>query len=218
MRRVWYEVDPVLYSDMKQQVASVYPSLHFSSQGKTIFLTGSFPLLLENKVIDRYSIAIGFPAHYPGDLPFVREIGGRIPKTADRHVYSNGIACLFLPDERAWIWPEGSGLLEYLSGPVHNYFLSQSVFETDGVWPFGQRAHNWRGVLEFYSEKLGTLDREAIVRWLMVLREREIKGHWYCPCGSGLRIRHCHLQQISELHRKIPWTIASRSWCMVSND
>jgi hypothetical protein len=38
-----------------------------------------------------------------------------------------------------------------------------------------------------------------------------IKGHWSCPCGSGLRIRDCHPSIQGELKEKLPPHIAKWS-------
>ena len=212
MRKPWHEANPAFYAKEKEQVEAANPNLHFSTRNGKVFLSGSFPLKDGERVVDRYFIEIEFPFNYPCDLPMVREVGGRIPHTADRHMYANGVACLFVPDERAWICPEGTSLLEFLDGPVRNFFLGQSVFEMEGVWPFGQRSHGVQGILEFYAEILGTNDRATIIRYLDVLRRKHVKGHWPCPCGSDQRLRKCHLSQIVELRQKIPPPLAYQSW------
>lgn len=210
-RKSWYEANPALYEEVRKQINGDYQNLHFSTLEGVIFLRGSFPLKDGEYEVDRYSIEIKFPSNYPRDLPLVREIGGRIPRTGDRHVYVDGMACLFLPDQRAWICPEGTSFLDFLNGPVRNYFLSQSVFELEGVWPFGERSHGVQGIVEFYSEILGTGNTAIITRYLEALSKKAVKGHWPCPCGSGERLRHCHIKKILELRQKIPAEVAFRS-------
>ena len=217
MRKPWHEANPAFYDEVMQQVEAAYPDLHFVVHNNVVFLSGSFPLKDGERIVDRYSIEVAFPPNYPCDLPLVWEIGGRIPRTADRHIYTNGATCLFVLDERAWICPEGTSLLDFLNGPVRNFFLGQSLFEIDGVWPFGQRSHGVQGILEFYAERLDTNDKSVIIRYLDVLRKKDLKGHWRCPCGSGKRLRKCHMKLVVELHEKIPHTVALQSWQRMSD-
>jgi hypothetical protein len=216
MKAPWFLTNPALYAQIKGQVAAAYPNLHFSIRDHTAFLSGSFLLMEGERIIDRFLIEIEFPSDYPRDIPMIREIGGRIPRTPDRHVYgSGGIACLFVPDEQAWACPEGSTLLDFLNGPVRNFFLGQSLFEIEGTWPLGQRSHGVKGILEFYAEILGVNNREIIVRYIDVLRRKEIKGHWLCPCGSGKKLRYCHISKVNKLRDKIHCSVASHTWTLI---
>jgi hypothetical protein len=216
MKPPWFIANLALYAQIQEQVAAAYPNLHFSIRGHTVFLSGSFPLTEGRRIIDRFLIEIEFPSDYPRDMPLVREIGGRIPRTIDRHIYGrSGIACLFVPDEQSWAYPEGSTLLDFLNGPVRNFFLGQSLFEVEGSWPLGQRSHGVKGILEFYAEILGTDNMNTIIQYIDVLRRKEIKGHWLCPCGSAKKLRHCHISQIRDLRKKIPHSVASRTWAVI---
>ncbi len=212
-RKVWYESDPALYAEAKGRVESSYPTLHFSIRNFTVYISGSFPLADGGKIFDRYSIEIELPHDYPQGLPLVWEVGGRIARIADRHIYSDtGSACLFVRDEREWVYPSGSSVLDFLNGPVRDFFVSQSLYEIDGTWPFGQRSHGVKGIAEFYFEKLNTTDLQTVLRYLNILKRKEIKGHWLCPCGSGTKLRQCHREQLTELRSRIPQQVACRSW------
>lgn len=157
---------------------------------------------------DRYRIEIIFLDDYPSSLPQVRETGGRIPRISDRHVNpKDGTACLFIPDEWFVQRPDAT-FLTFLRRPVFNYFLSQKVFETSGTWPLGERRHGNDGLYDFYLECFGTSDPTATKKYLQCLSHHTIKGHFECPCGSGKRLRTCHLQQIRDLQVKIPSHVA----------
>ena len=200
----WFEHDPALLEDIQRALCeSEYKWLHLHLEQGIARIRGTIPV-----PGDRYSIEILFLNDYPLTLPQVRETGGRIPRTSDRHVNPHdGTACLCIPDEWFIQRPDES-FLTFLCGPVYNYFLSQKSFETFGEWPLSERRHGNDGLLDFYQENLGTKDPHAIRKYLEYLLQPTVKGHWDCPCGSGNRIRNCHRQQINALRGKIPPHVA----------
>jgi len=145
-------------------------------------------------------------------VPTVREIGGRIPRVADRHTESNGDACLFIPEEAAVHFPSGSTLLAFLQGPVNSFFVSQLHFEEFGTWPFGEWGHGTEGTLEFYALKTGFSEPRIILAFIDYLKRDELKGHWPCPCGSGEILRRCHRDKVTALRAEISSTVASGSF------
>jgi hypothetical protein len=179
-----------------------------------VYIRGVLPIrdLTTGEEIDRYLIEIELPNDYPKGVPVVREKGGRIPRIIDRHIYENdGTCCLFVLDEQWKHYPEGATLVEFINGPVYQYFLSQSYFELTGKWLFGERGHGIVGILEYYSEELGTNDPKFILGFLDYLSLKVVKGHWDCFCGSGKRLRHCLFSKLLEMRGKIPPLIAQSS-------
>ncbi|KUO40384.1 MAG: hypothetical protein AVW05_03720 [Hadesarchaea archaeon DG-33] len=211
MKKHWHKLDPTLLERMKSEVQSVFSNLHFYPAKDRVFIRGSFPVIHEGKILDRYSIEIELPRNYPESLPIVREVGGRIPQTADRHINPTGEACLFLPDERWKVCHPGSSLLDFLNGPVRNFFVGQSLVELGQPWPFGEWSHASVGIIEYYAELLGTKDLATILRYLDYLSKPKIKGHWKCPCGSGRRLRNCHFEELKDLRTKVRQDDAQRS-------
>jgi len=213
MRLPWHRCDADGYECEKTELRRAYPSLHFFPDNNQVTLRGGFPVTLNDLVLDRYQLEIIVPAAYPTSIPEVREIGGRIPRIADRHIGpDSGNACLFVEEETSVYFPPGSTLLQFLQGPVNCFFVGQLYFEEFGTWPFSERSHGWKGIVEFYSEKLGTSNIKTILAYVDCLRQPAVKGHWDCPCGSGKRLRNCHFEQIIKLRSMIPNDIAERSY------
>jgi hypothetical protein len=52
------------------------------------------------------------------------------------------------------------------------------------------------------AEELAS-DREGIRTLFEYLSKEQIKGHWLCYCGSGKKLRQCHLDDLSQLRKKI---------------
>lgn len=212
MKKVWYKENPAVLEKIKKEVNSVYPNLHFYLRNDLVFIRGSFPVLYDGKVLDRYVVEIELLRDYPKSVPVVREVGGRIPRTVDYHMDEKGEACLFLPEERWKVCPASTTFLDFLKGPVHNFFLGQSLVRLGQPWPFGAWAHGRRGKLEYYIELIGTKDSNVILRYLDYLSKPKIKGHWDCPCGSGKRLRNCHFNKILGLRNKITPELAKKSF------
>lgn len=200
----WFERDPALLEDVQRALREPeYKWLHLHLDQSIARIRGTIPV-----PEDRYSIEILFLNDYPLTLPQVRETGGRIPHTSDRHVNpKDGTACLCIPVEWFTQRPDES-FLTFLRGPLYNYFLSQKTFETLGEWPLGERRHGNDGLLDFYQECLGTNNPHVIKQYLQCFSQDTVKGHWDCPCGSGNRIRNCHHEKIADLRKKLPPHIA----------
>jgi hypothetical protein len=207
----WHRNDPVLYEKEKAEVEAYFPNLHFVVENDIVYVRGSFPLMFEGRVLDRYSIELQLARNHPAGLPIVRETGGRIPRHLDRHILSNGTACVLIPDERWRLWPIGTSLLKYLTGPLHSFFLAQATVEEGRPWPFGQWAHGAKGTFQFYRELLNTSDLRMMTTYLDYLAAKKVKGHWPCPCRNGKKLRDCHVNQIKELREKISRKDAERS-------
>lgn len=160
---------------------------------------------------DSYQIRAAVPALFPWDEPRVIETGNRIPKVADRHVFPEcGYCCLCVWEEWLLTAPDHT-FATFLTGVMHDYFVSQSYFEARGEWPFGQRWHGVAGVLESFAEILGVENNATIViEHLRLLSMNNLKGHHLCPCGSGRRLRQCHRDKVDKLKKRIPSVIASR--------
>ena len=166
-----------------------------------VIADGDFALVDGDGVYDTYKIKMGIPDQYPWSEPKVWETGRRIPEIADRH-NSNG-ACVCVWEQ--WLADTSDrSIAAYLDGPLNRFFLSQTLFELTGKWPFGQEPHSQEGIVTAYARTLGIpADRSVIRRYLRILARDDLKGRWPCPCGSGERIGRCHREQMAELDARI---------------
>jgi hypothetical protein len=195
-------------TDLERAVQEKQPDLRLVLEGDTPSFRGSFQLANDGVVFDRFSIQITFPDG-AFKLPRIEEIGGRIPRHIDRHVFGNGAICTEVPE--LTLLRGRYSLVSYLDGPVRNYFLGQILVEQGQKWPFGEWDHGKPGLLQAYGEVLGVTDEEQIRRFLDCLGHKKVKGHWNCPCGTGKRIRDCHLDVIRRLQESVPPAIARQA-------
>lgn len=215
MTKFWHERNPELYARTRAEVESKYPALHFEVRDRIVLVVGSFPITDEAGVVDSFEVEIELPRNFPKQLPIVREVKGRIPRTLDRHMLADGVACLFVQEDWWMLHPEGYTLQEFLDGPVRMYFVGQSMFELGMGWPFGERSHGVKGILECYQEMTRAPTVEIASAFLALLAQKQISGRQRCPCGSGKMLRHCHLPILLELRSKVPWQVAWNSWLKV---
>jgi hypothetical protein len=197
--------------ELEGQLAREFPTLRVEHRESGQFVVGSLLLTELDVEIDRYAIEIEIPGD-PRDLPRVWEVGGKIPRTQERHISpADGSGCLFVPDERWKYYPIGSSIIEFLRKPVREFFLWQAYFDIAGEPLFPGRSHGPAGVLESYCEELQTSDPAVVIKFLDYLSSKKPKGHWNCYCGSGGRLRDCHFAKFRALRDRIPRSYALRS-------
>jgi hypothetical protein len=207
----WHERNPVVLKAMKAELATHYPDLRVIVERGIVHIRGSFPVIDDAEVLDRFLIEVTLATDYPDSVPVLKEVGGRVPWHEDRHVIpGNGEACLIVPEE--WIiQPNHDSILAFLIGPVRNFFLGQILVESGNPWPFGERSHGLPGLIEAYGEILGTSDGHTLRRYLDCLSREALKGHWECPCGSTKRLRDCHLNKVKSLRMIILPRVAQQA-------
>ena len=202
----------VTLTEIETVAAKYQPELKATKVGEFILLSGIFVVSAPEGPYDSFNVEIHVLPSFPFHEPKVFEVGNRIPKVADRHVYPNvGNCCLCVWEEWLLCSPKHS-FEAFLTGVLHDYFVGQTCFEAKGEWPFGERSHGVLGILESYADILclNTNNIEIIAEHLTVLSRDELKGHCFCPCGSGKRLRNCHLDRIKELKERIQPNMAKR--------
>ena len=200
-----------LFTQVTRAVNAHQPELRVSSSENIIVLDGPLVVSGPKGPFDHFRVRLDVSVGFPWEEPIVIETGERIPKIADRHVSpKEGNCCLGVWEE--WLLTAADHSFEiFLTGWLHDYFVSQSWFEARGEWPYGQRPHGKAGVVESYAYLLGVApDARVIAEHLRLLARAKAKGHALCPCGSGLRLRKCHMDGIQKLSKRIYPTMAKR--------
>jgi hypothetical protein len=196
-----------LLREIEEVLARHQPELTATLLSDQIRVVGAFVCASDDGPFDRFHIEIAISSRFPRQEPSLEEVGGRIPRTVERHVFpSSGRCCLGLWE--AWLLKtEVADFESYLLGPVTSYFISQWLFETTGDWPFGEQAHSTEAVAATYSESLGLPANADQAGYLRLLTSPLLTGNPVCPCGSGERLRNCHWKWIRERRRRIPASI-----------
>ena len=80
-------ISDALYSDVQQAVDHHQPELTVSRTDSFIILKGLFAVSGPDGPFDSYQIQARITASFPMEEPEVFEMGGRITRIADRHVF-----------------------------------------------------------------------------------------------------------------------------------
>ena len=204
----------------RERLADAYPSLALDTSQVPARVTGIMWLHAELG----FTIDLEIPGNYPRGIPKLWCNRREIPWEIDRHVCSNGLACLCVSTEYRKHWPPGSDLADFLDNLVRPYLVGQAYYQDHGHWPTGhERPHGLAGIIEAYQDllaPLGAVTQPVIVNFSALLaRPNHPKGHEPCPCGSGQRLRNCHRSFLMTLrrmvdpeHAKADWELLERDW------
>lgn len=196
-----YELD---LNKLRVNLAARYPTLQVYTTDDWPVLRGSIPIEHAGREIDRFFVEIDLRPLAQRNLPIVRETGGRIPHDRSRHINSqDGTACVCIPADYFVQHPGPFDVLAFLDGPVISYFIGQALVEQRDAWPQGEWDHGADGLVQWCRDFFGCASRDEVLRFLEIMAVREMKGHLACPCGSGLRIRKCHLSQLRLLREQL---------------
>lgn len=196
-------------ANLKDELKGALPTLHVHEESGTTFIRGTLPVIgSDGSELNSYQIELELSNDHPKSPPIVRETGGKIPWTLDRH-NPQGRACLFVPEQQSQFWNERTSLVDFLKfGAAGQFFYSQTYYEETGKWPFGERPHGFAGILDYYYEQIKTKEPDILLRFLDILAAEEIKLSQPCYCGKSRSLLYCHVGQVVNLRKQIPqWRV-----------
>lgn len=164
----------------------------------SILVSGSIEvdsIVCDEHINETYLVQIDIPVSYPNELPIIKELSSKVDNKYS-HRYSDSSLCLATEaDMHVQLFPNYS-LSDYVTKFVLPYFISYEYYKKYKVFPFGERSHGIKGILEFYGEAFGTDTIEQVYDILKYISANYYRGHTLCPCGSDKRIRKCHGKKI----------------------
>ena len=176
------------------RLCQVYPDLEVTRSGPTeVRLHGQIQVYLtanDFTVRNLYVIDIVIPLN-SNDLPTVYDAGHQI-KSIYPHRYQSGELCLATDTQMRIHFVDGFDLVCWMESYVEPYFFSYEYYKRYQVFPFGDRAHGCRGILQTYQDIFETKTEHAAYALIEYLDSHPYRGHLCCPCGSGQKIRNCH--------------------------
>lgn len=195
----WYR-DSSFFEKEQALISEFYPSLEYIQIDNSIKLKGE---LYIKEIDDSYTIEISFLDNYPKTLPIVKEMGGDIPKTDQRHINFGGSCCLCIPQLQKIYFPDGSNIKDFLDNLVVPFFANQAYYDLNATWLNGEYSHGYMGIYEFYSDFLDIKNFNKTLQLLQVSIQSIPNFNKKCPCHSGRSIRKCHMQRIVELKKLV---------------
>lgn len=144
-----------------------------------------------NLIRARYEVRIDFPDEYPDVPPNVKETSGAIEK--DFHTFTDtGHLCLGAPVEVQRSFSQDRTLRGFIDRLVSPFLFSHAHWRLHGEMPYGQLAHGYNGILDYYNQQFAVTDDLVSLRLLVLLTRKESAGDTLCPCESGRPLRECH--------------------------
>jgi hypothetical protein len=153
-----------------------------------------------------YGICILLPDRYPEQLPVLFCNDPKLPiGIIDRHILSDGSACLGVYADLMTRWSMKSNIASFLEHFVAPFLVWQAYYDAHQKPPsWGQRTHFADGIIEYYADLLEMNRRQSIIAFMKLLaRKNRPKGHEPCPCGSSERLRNCHRQLLYNTREKV---------------
>lgn len=204
-----------LTSEM-ESITRGYPDLRIKEEGDKHIILGCLPITSNGVLLERYVIRLIASPNYPNELPKLFEVGGKLPKIGNRHFDpETEEACTLLKDEWGWLKDKYPTLLEFIKGPVSDFFIWQACYDHFGFDKLGDWPHGAVGRLAFYKSRFQTDDLETVRRGLWHLSSQRFEPNSLCYCGSGRKACHCHQAQILQLRMKIPRSIAKSAFAEI---
>lgn len=179
-----------------------YPELDLKESNGQIRVAGN--IVLKHPEIgeyDKYSVSIDFPNGYPKQFPRVTEESKRIPRIPDRHVNTDNTLCLAVEPEEKLICKNGITFKYFLDKVLVPHLSRETYRSLSGKYEDGEYSHGVEGLWEFFSYKLKTTDKKAVVDELerMLQRSRWPGRNAQCFCGSEMKFKKCHLKKWREV-------------------
>lgn len=177
-----------------EKLFEIQSELHIEVESETeVELTGKIFVNCASKgyvLSDNYSVQIVIPL-YSDKLPYVIDTGNHIAKDYP-HRYGNGELCLETDTSIRIRFLDGFSLVAWMQEFVEPYYFSYEFFQRYGEFPFGERGHGIKGIIETYQDLFQEKDPIRIVNLMRSICEHSYRGHLLCPCGSERKLRLCH--------------------------
>lgn len=171
--------------DIKKQINDVlskYPDLKFL-EDKNVFVG----------VLDGYELRIELTP-YPKRFPTVFEVGERIPKKADRHIYEDTGNCCFTTSALSQILLKTKikSLESFIKNIILPYLENNSYYELNQHYYTQEYSHGMDGVLEGFKDILDVNHTYKVLRIVLdVCQGKFIKSSDKCYCGSNKSLKTC---------------------------
>jgi len=207
---IWYQQMRGFFANEQRYIAENFPDLHYQIEEGFVIIIGEVNFTTSfagNEISDTHKIRVEFPHNYPEETRVAVELGRKISK--DFHTFSNQTLCLGTPMEIRSIFNKERTIKNFLENLLLPYLFQFSYKSKYGELPIGERSHGMPGIYEFYKEKIGISNETSIIRFLSDLRDKKLKGHHLCPCGSNVIFRKCHWTSAENL-LKLPISIIDK--------
>lgn len=190
------------FEEDKIAILNRNPGLHFVIQNDgTYIFSGNYYLTdKEGRLIKSFNIKISPLKKYPNAVPIVFSTGDEIEKIDDYHISKEGIICFDHTYTLNKLASEGLRLYDFIEFYFPKYFSWVLLKQNDKTENLKEWAHQDGGTIQYFQEILGIDDIDKISDFLdNYLRIRKPSRNEKCYCGSGMKLKNCHLNAVNIL-------------------
>lgn len=190
-----------IFEKEARDVIQIYNEMTLSEEDDCPILLGTLNLNDENGVYqDSYQIKIKPKDSYPLRFPYVFEVGGRIPRNVDWHIFEGeGNFCIASQPEEILVCNNGLTLLGFIENQIKPYLYNQTFRYKYGYF-LNERSHGDKGWIEFFEDELKTNNIKNIIFVLSFILERNPPDRRSkCFCDSEKKFRNCHKEAYNKL-------------------
>lgn len=190
------------FEEDKIAILKSNPGLHFVIQNDgTYIFSGNYYLTdSEGKLIKSFNIKITPLKNYPNSVPIVYSTGDEIEKIDDYHISKEGIICFDHTYTLNKLASGGLRLYDFIEFYFPKYFSWVLLKQCGKVENLKEWAHQDNGTIQYFQEILRISDIDKISDFLeCYLKVSKPCRNEKCYCGSGIKLKNCHLDAINIL-------------------
>ncbi|SDD80551.1 SEC-C motif-containing protein [Algoriphagus faecimaris] len=184
-------------------VEEFFPKLSYfwNSKSKHWIVKGELDICdAEGDYWETFHIIIGIPQSYPHCVPIVIEKSELIPRDIDWHISKEGACCIDIEHNLIAMSRKGINIDSFIREKVYPYFANQLFKLSEKEYAGKEYKHHFDGIIQYYIEDLNLVSIDTTIHFLeRILLKSFIGRNNKCPCGSGKKIKNCHLDEINTI-------------------
>ena len=169
--------------EMFYRLLAEHPKLQLQLEfGRPVSITGEIEIRSATRSFGFFTCEVKLDRFFPKSFPKVYELGNKIPRVPDRHVNMDGSLCLTVTPVALIYAKNGVDILDFFNTFLIPYLAAQLWFEKNGTWAGGEYAHGTAGILQYFQEKLGNMDRDKLIMTI----------EFYLTYNGGVKKEKCY--------------------------
>lgn len=185
------------FEEDKAATLNANPGLRYEGEVKDCKkFSGSFYLKNESgELIESFNVIIVVnKKSYPNAFPVLVLTDDKIDRNIDYHMDSEGVVCLEHPYISNRLALGGIRIYDFINHYLLRYFSWVLVKKYGQSSKLEEWQHHDNGTIQLYQELLGTTNNKIISLFIeQYCKRTKIKFNEICYCGSGLKLKNCHL-------------------------
>jgi hypothetical protein len=188
---------PTLFEKDFAAISCLYPKLSYTRNDpqKCWVISGELDICDTTGMYwDSFKIAIAVGQPYPAKVPDVFELSNIIPRTKEWHISAHGECCLDIPHNLRLSFQRGMRLAGFMSEKVYPYFANQLHRLAGHDYAGSEYGHHFDGVIQYYKDELNIVTPKQAISFIKAVLVKNVPGrNENCLCGSGRKMKKCHL-------------------------